>query len=53
MVEKQKTKAMATKRQRAREEISWSSKKEENYESDTRNKTDPNQASNNKNPLQL
>ncbi len=42
IVEKQKIDAMAAKRQRAREEISLSNEEEENYESDTRDKTDPN-----------
>ena len=53
MVEKQKTEAMAVRRQRARRGISLSSKEEENYESDTRDKTDPDQAGDDKNPLQL
>ena len=44
---------MATRRQKARKGISLSSEKEENYESDTRDKTDPDQAGNDKNPLQF
>ena len=44
---------MAIKHQRVREGISLFSKKKENYESDTRNKTDLDQASNDKNLLQL
>ena len=53
IVERQKTEAMAAKCRRAREGISSSNEKEENYESDTRDETDPNQVGNNKNPLQL
>ncbi len=41
IVEKRKTEAMATKRQRTRGGISLSSKDEEIYESDTRDETDP------------
>ncbi len=44
---------MAMKRQRTRGGISLSSKEKKNYESDTRNKTDPDQVNNDKNPLQL
>ena len=53
MVERQKTKAMAIRRQKARGGISLSSKKKKNYKSDTGDKTDPDQAGNNKNLLQL
>ena len=53
MVEKRKIKAMVVRRQRVRGGISLSSEKKENYESDTRQKTDPDQAGNNKNLLQL
>ena len=41
MVERQKTEAMAAKSQRARGGISLSCEKEENYESDTGDGTDP------------
>ena len=41
MVEKQKPKAMAMRCQKARERISLSSEKEENYESNSRDETDP------------
>ncbi len=53
MVERRKTEAMAVKRRRARGGISSSSEEEENYESDTRDETDPDQANVDKNPLQL
>ena len=53
MVERRKTKAIAVKRWKARKEISSYNKEIENYESDTRDKIDPDQASNDKNPLQL
>ncbi len=53
MVERRKTKAMAAKCQRARRGISLFSEEEEIYESDTENKTDPDQANDDKNPLQL
>ncbi len=53
MVERRKTEAMAAKRRRARGGISLSSEEEENYESDTGDETDPDQADDNKNPLQL
>ena len=53
IVERQKIKVMAAQYQRARRGISFSSKEEENYESDIRNETDPDQAGNNKNPLQF
>lgn len=52
MVEKQRIKAMAAKLQRAREGVSLSSKEKKNYESDTKDEIDLNQA-NNKYPLQL
>ena len=53
MMERQKTETMAARRQRARGKISLSSKEEENYESDTGDETDSDQAGNNKNSLQL
>ena len=53
MVERQKIEAMAARCQRARGGISLSSKEEENYESDTGDKTDSDPAGNDKNPLQL
>ena len=53
IMEKQKTEAMTAKCRRARGGISLSNEEEKNYESDTRDKTDPNQVGNNKNPLQL
>ncbi len=53
MVERRKTEAMAAKRRRARGGISSSSEKEENYKSDTGDETDPDQANNDENPLQL
>ena len=53
IVERRKTKAMAAKCQRTRERISLSSEEKKNYESDTGDETNPDQASNNKNPLQL
>ena len=46
MVERQKTEAMAAKRYRDRRRTSFSSKKEGNYESDTKNDVDPDQANN-------
>ena len=53
IVEKRKIKTMTARCQRAREGINSSSKKEENYESNTGDKTDPDQAGNDKNSLQL
>ncbi len=53
IVEKRKTEAMAAKCQRARGGISSSSEEEENYESDTGDETDLDQADDDKNPLQL
>ena len=53
IVEKQKIEAMATRCQRGRGRISLSSEEKENYESDTGDKTDPNQVGNDKNLLQL
>ena len=44
---------MAARRQGGRGEISLSCKEKENYESDTRDETNPDQAGNDKNPLQL
>ena len=51
MIERQKIEAMVARRQRAKGGISLSSEEEENYESDTRDETNPNQADNDKNPL--
>ena len=51
MVERRKTEAIATKRYRDRGGISLSNEEERNYESNTRDDTDPDQA-NNKYPLQ-
>lgn len=42
IVKRRKTKAMATKYKRARRGINLSSEEERDYESDTRDKTDPN-----------
>ncbi len=53
MVERRKTEAMAAKYRRARGGISLSSEQGANYESDTRDETDPNQVDDDKNPLQL
>ncbi len=53
IVERRKIKAMATKCRRVRGGISSSSEEEENYESDTGDETDPDQADDYKNPLQL
>ena len=53
MAKRRKIKAMAARRQRARGRISLSSKEEENYESDTRDETNPDQADDDKNQLQL
>ena len=53
MIEKRKTEAMAARRQKAKRGISFSSEEEENYERDIRDETDPNQAGDDKNPLQL
>ncbi len=53
IVEKQKTKTIAAKRRKARGGISLFSEEEENCESDTRDKTDPDQVNNDKNSLQL
>ena len=52
MVERRKTKTMATKRCRDRGGISLSSGKEENHKTDTRDDTNPDQAKD-KYPLQL
>ena len=52
MVERQKIEAMTAKRQRIRGEISFFSEQKEDYESDTRDKIDPDQA-NDKYLLQL
>ena len=53
MVKRWKIEAMIAKRQRIRGGISLSIEEEKNYESDTRDETDPKQAGNDKNPLQL
>ncbi len=53
IIERRKTKAMVTKRQRARGRISLSNKEEENYESDIGDETDPDKANDDKNLLQL
>ncbi len=53
MIEWQKTKAMAAKHQKARRGISLSSEEEKNYESDTKDETDPDEADNNENLLQF
>ncbi len=53
IVEKRKTEAMAAKCRRARGGISSSNEEEENYESDTGDETDTDQADDDKNPLQL
>ncbi len=53
MVKRRKTEAMAAKCQRARGGTSSSSEEEENYESDTGDETDLDQADDNENPLQL
>ncbi len=53
MVKRRKTKSMVAKRWRARKRISLSSEEEENYKSDTRDETDPDQANNDKHLLQL
>ncbi len=52
-MERWKTEAMVAKCQRARGGINSSSREEENYESNTRDKTDPDQAGDDENPLQL
>lgn len=44
IIKKWKTKVIAIKRQKVRKRISFSSEKEKNYESDIRDKTNPNQA---------
>ncbi len=53
MVERRKTEAMAAKRRRARGGISSSNEEEENYESDTGDEPDPDQAEDDENLLQL
>ena len=53
MVEKRKTKTIVAKRRKAGKENSLSSEEKKNYESNTKDKTDPDQARNNKNLLQL
>ncbi len=52
-MERRKTEAIATKHRRARGGITLSSKEEENYESDTGDKTNSNQVNNDENLLQL
>lgn len=44
IIKKQRTKAIVAKRQRIRKEISLSNEEEKNYESDIRDKTNPDQA---------
>ena len=53
IVKKRKTKAISTRCQRTKKRISMSNEEEENYESDTGDKTDLDQAGNSKNLLQL
>ena len=53
MVERWKTEAMAMRCQRARKGISLFIEEEENHENNIEDKTDPDQASNDKNLLQL
>ena len=53
MVESQKTEAMVARCQRARGGINLSSEEEKNYESDTRDETNPDQVNIDKNLLQL
>ena len=53
IVERQKTKTIAARCQRTRGRISLLSKEKKNYESDSGDETDLNQAGDNKNPLQL
>ena len=53
IVERRKTETMAARCQRARRRISLSSEEEKNYENDTGDKTDLNQAGNDKNLLQF
>ena len=45
-MERRKTKAIAAKRQKVRRGTSLSSKEEESYKSNTKNKIDPDQANN-------
>ena len=52
-MKRQKTKAIAARCQRAKRRINLSNEKEENYESDTRDETDLDQAGDDKNSLQL
>ena len=52
-VERWKTEAIAAKRWRAKERISLFSEKKMNYESNTGDEMDPDQVSDEKNPLQL
>ncbi len=53
IVKKRKIKAMAVKHQKAKRGISSSSEEKENYKSKSKDKMDPDQAGNDKNPLQL
>ncbi len=53
ILERRKTEAMVAKCQRARGGISLSSKEKEIYESDTEDETDPDQANDDENLLQL
>lgn len=50
LVEKWRTRAMAAKCQRAKKGVSLSNEEEGNYESDTRDETDPDQANNKYSP---
>lgn len=52
-MEKQKIEAMAARYQKARKRICLFFEKVENYESDTRDITNPDQTNNDKNLLQL
>ena len=51
MIERRKTEAMAAKRQKARRGISLSSEEKENYKSNTKDETNPDQAGDDKNLL--
>lgn len=53
MVERRKTEAIVAKYQKARREISLSSKEKENYKSNTGDKINPDKVGNKKYPLQL
>lgn len=53
IIKRWKTETIATKHQKVRERISLSIEEKENYESNTRDKTDLNQTGNKKNLLQF